>query len=112
MPRGTSGGVRVELIDVGGRRWDGAAAGPQIVGAHIGGPAEEFHVAPLPPVAFVAPIGLLVRQSLTEAFETVSQSRRVDPNRRAPRALHGGPQFRGRLDPTMSMTQLVYGFAN
>ncbi len=87
---------RIELIDIAALHRRDVTAGAEIFGADVGIRVEELDVAPLPPAALVAPIGLPIRQLLAETLEAATEPRGIDACRRAPRAFHADPQRLGR----------------
>ena|SRR5436190_21822472 len=87
----------IELVDVALCHLVDAAARAQIVGLDVGVHCQELYVAPFAPAALVAPIGLPIRQLLTEALPVVPETGRINPCRRAARALHRRAQPLGRI---------------
>jgi hypothetical protein len=57
------------------------SAGAQIVRLNVGTGSRELDRAPLPPSAFVAAIGLLIAESLSERFDETTETGRKNPGR-------------------------------
>src|SRR4029453_6556423 len=79
---------RTEFIGVLRRDRSRLRAASEVVGRRIGIGGEELHLAPLAPVAFMAPVRLPIRQLLTEAFDSVPEPPLGNAYRTARRPLH------------------------
>lgn len=85
-----SGGI--QFVHVAGAERRRRAAGPQIRGFDIGEGLAELDVGPSAPSTRMAPIGLSIREFLSEALPRVAQPRRVHTSGLTLRALHLQPQ--------------------